>query len=1016
MKAGAKIMDVGIEFGNYRVIEHIGRGGMADVWSARDRRLGRTVAVKTIARNLRSDTSPVELFEHEARTIAALEHPHILPVYEFGDFEGQLYIVMRYVTGGSLEDVVEQGALPVNEVLRITRAVSDALGHAHSNHIVHLDIKPSNILLDSNQAPYLADFGLATMLGPEGRTQNPGSGTLMYMAPEQLTSESIDHRADIYSFCVTLYHLLAGQLPFDATTPLAFKQLQAFDQLPDIARSDVPEGVTEILRQGTAMDPAHRPADMATLLRLLEGVLASTASSAGFAGQRRVDSDTELGDLITSTQLAGGADAQARREAQDLYQRARRAWAYGQGRFLLGVTHFTLINDYYMYADRYGLELDDAGMQMLLRGALEYDHEIDFWWDRLADDSRRWVALHALRSENAPARLRALNRLATVTDSDPSTVPLQIAQAIEVETSEQTMMAGIKALEKRGSGAPGWRDVAFSPEIDRVLADQALTSPFPAIAERAARAVGRVRSIAALQVIADQQRVGARGALQALALIRDEAPSLPSVVSPQARFYAWMTNTWRRLSDQPMGLVWRALSAGIGAFIAIGINTYFTFRSGDIFNSDRWKLTVSIGLFCAVVYGALVLLTDELPSRLRGFWPWWARLIVSALFGLGIGAALWALWTYLYLSFTLDTNLALLAGAGAGIGYVASTMLALPGWAGLIVTAVATYLPLYATFTSNTPVLYYDYPDQIFSLTIPLAVIMAIGGFAPKLLHSLRVWLSRRPRKTVPLPMPQRVSELGVRAPLVLDPDATEISGRAEPVGPTPSQVAPRITKPMTAGSSLAPRPSRLTRPNLSAETSASAASDPLATEPPASSPLRPAPLRPTSRLRKSGETKAAPETPTAAASDDLLQTMTDAPSTPLKPAPLRPASSRLRKPADSAPESTTGTPSSAMPDDLLKTVTDAPSTASRPLRPAPLRISRPKQTGDADESDAATEAPTSAAPADALKTITDAPSAAPRPLRPAPLRPSRTKPTESDQESKPDDTAESSDVPPSES
>src|SRR5262249_29990279 len=152
----AQIMDVGVEFGNYRVIEHIGRGGMADVWSARDKRLSRTVAVKTIVRNLRSDSSPVELFEREAKTIAALEHPHILPVYEFGDFEGQLYIVMRYVTGGSLEDVVEQGPLPLNEVLRITRAVADALGHAHSNHVVHLDIKPSNILLDSNHAPYLA--------------------------------------------------------------------------------------------------------------------------------------------------------------------------------------------------------------------------------------------------------------------------------------------------------------------------------------------------------------------------------------------------------------------------------------------------------------------------------------------------------------------------------------------------------------------------------------------------------------------------------------------------------------------------------------------------------------------------------------------------------------------------------------------------------------------------------------------------------------------------------------------
>src|SRR5215510_14423664 len=121
-------MDVGVEFTHYKVIEHIGRGGMADVWSARDKRLNRTVAIKTIARDLsqESGADPIKLFEREAQTIDQLEHPHILPIYDFGEFEGQLYIVMRYVTGGSLEDVLERGPLPFNEVLRVGQAVSSA--------------------------------------------------------------------------------------------------------------------------------------------------------------------------------------------------------------------------------------------------------------------------------------------------------------------------------------------------------------------------------------------------------------------------------------------------------------------------------------------------------------------------------------------------------------------------------------------------------------------------------------------------------------------------------------------------------------------------------------------------------------------------------------------------------------------------------------------------------------------------------------------------------------------------
>ena len=660
-----------------------------------------------------------------------------------------------------------------------------------------------------------------------------------------------------------------------------------------------------------------------------------------------------------------------------------------------------------MYADRYGLELDDAGMQMLLRGALEYDHEIEFWWNKLGDDSRRWVALHALRSENSPARMRALHRLGTVADAEPPVIPLQVAQTLEAETNEQTLLAGIAALEARGSGASDWRDTAFTPEIDRVLSNMALTSPSPAVTERAARAVGRVRSIAALQVIADSQREGAPRALQALALIRDEAPSLPPLVSPQARLYAWLTNTWRRLSDRPMGLVWRTLSGGLGAFLAIGINTYFTFRSGDIFNSQRWKLTVSIGLLCAVVYGALVLTSDELPSRLRGFWPRWARILASALFGLAFGMALWSLWTYLYLEFPLDTNLALFAGAGAGLGYVASVALSLPAWLALIVTAIATYIPLYVSFQNYMPpVLYYDDPAQIFTLTIPLAIILALGGYAPRLLHNLRVLWSRRPRKPAPLPQPQRVSELGARAPLVLDPDATELSGGAEPAGVTPSRIAPRISQPGTSRPTLAPRPLRSTQVNEGGETQAApetpttaAPGDALKTITDAPRPLRPAPSR-SSRLRKPGDTSDVPttsETPTTAAPDDALKTITDAPR-PLRPAPLRP--SRLKKPSESPEKTETSTP--LAPDDALKTITDAP----RPLRPAPRPASKPKTEG-ADETPATTETPTTAAADDLMKTITEPP----RPLRPAPLRPG-SKPKTDDVEPKAPETPPSEDKP----
>ena len=124
----------------YTVIEHVGRGGMADVWSARDQRLRRMVAIKTIARNLSPDIDPVALFEREARTIAQMEHPHILPIYDFGEFEGSLYIVMRYMTGGSLEDVLSHGPMDYADVLQMGQAVAQAMDYAHSNNVIHLDL------------------------------------------------------------------------------------------------------------------------------------------------------------------------------------------------------------------------------------------------------------------------------------------------------------------------------------------------------------------------------------------------------------------------------------------------------------------------------------------------------------------------------------------------------------------------------------------------------------------------------------------------------------------------------------------------------------------------------------------------------------------------------------------------------------------------------------------------------------------------------------------------------------
>ncbi|HYO88446.1 MAG TPA: serine/threonine-protein kinase [Candidatus Limnocylindrales bacterium] len=873
-------MDVGSDFSHYRVIEHIGRGGMADVWSARDTRLSRTVAVKTIARDLSQDLDPIKLFEREAQTIAALEHPHILPIYEFGEYEGQLFIVMRYVSGGSLEDVIEAGPLPVDETLRITRAVGQALGYAHASSVIHLDLKPSNILLDSYRSPYLADFGLATMLGPEGRAANPGSGTLLYMAPEQVTADVLDRRADIYSFAILVFHMLTGQLPFDAAYPLALKQLQQNEELPDVRslRPGLPEALNEVLRRASKLELAERTNSMDEVIAGIDRVLmsgrvpisldtttgrASATASAGrttsafdqmisgpldglisgpidglITGPLASPTEAEtrsldalitgpLNDLITTRPLPSTKESEtapldalitgpidgliskpvpsmrggdidslitgpidglvsrkaagsgnidslitgpidglvsrpmplmspeelARREALDIYQKARRAYARGQGRFLLGVTDYILIASDYAQAEQFGLELDDAGLQMLLRGALEYDYELDFWWGKLDDDARRWTALHALRGENAAARERALLRLAGVPDAEPPIIPKQVAQALQVEPNRAARKAALDVLAARAPKQSRWQDAVYSPEIDAVLADQALDTDAVDVAALAAQTIGRIRSAAAVAPLAQAQQRGDRGALRALALVRDQAGSLPGSVSSTARIYAWLNNTGRRLADKPMTAVWRFIWAFTGAFLGFAYYAWVGLTSSpgwQVLIVQIYAKTVTTGLTIAFFTAIRVILADELWQRLRGFWPAWIRTLLAGLMGFLMGTIMWGAFTAVLLEGTVEWGVCALGGLGIGIAYALMNLFRMPGWLSTLVTFLGLFVPaalLWAAFINGqvpVPLIYLGTDDNnIITWLVPTLLLTALGVNAQALARDVRGLLRR---------------------------------------------------------------------------------------------------------------------------------------------------------------------------------------------------------------------------------------------------------------------------------
>ncbi len=250
----------------YRLDELLATGGMGAVWRATDLRLDRTVAVKVLSAGLAGDADFVERFRGEARTMAALHHPNIVSVYDHGEDGGDVYLVMEYVAGKPLSQVLEErGRLPADETLRIVAQAATALQVAHDAGIVHRDVKPSNLLIETEGTVRLADFGVARSAATAGLTGTQKiMGTVQYMAPEQAMGQGVTPAADIYALGAVAYHCLAGQAPFGGQTPVEVA-LHHVQDVPPPLPPDVPATTRMLVERAMAKDPLRRFASAAAL-------------------------------------------------------------------------------------------------------------------------------------------------------------------------------------------------------------------------------------------------------------------------------------------------------------------------------------------------------------------------------------------------------------------------------------------------------------------------------------------------------------------------------------------------------------------------------------------------------------------------------------------------------------------------------------------------------------------------------------------------------------------------------
>ncbi len=254
---------IGTRLGQYEIIEEIGKGGMATVYRAYQPSADRFVAVKVIHRAISADPVSLERFQREARLVTKLEHPHLLPIYDYDGANDPPYIVMRYLESGTLKDVLERGALPQAEIVYMLRQVASAMDYAHRRGVIHRDIKPSNIMLDSEGNAFLTDFGIARMIEAGQNVTQSGYavGTPGYMSPEQgMGSDKIDHRADIYSLGVMTFQMLSGELPYSAETPLGVIFKHISDPIPYVTQFAplLPTSVNSVVAKAMSKRPEDR--------------------------------------------------------------------------------------------------------------------------------------------------------------------------------------------------------------------------------------------------------------------------------------------------------------------------------------------------------------------------------------------------------------------------------------------------------------------------------------------------------------------------------------------------------------------------------------------------------------------------------------------------------------------------------------------------------------------------------------------------------------------------------------
>jgi serine/threonine protein kinase len=610
----------------YQLLEKIGHGGEAEVWSAWDTQTGRVVAIK-IVRHSSSAFSYLSSmqFLREAQIIRRLRHPHIVPLYDFGEMTSLRFLVSRYMVGGSVADLLKRGPIPAREVTKIAGVLASTLDYLHLNAVVHRDLKPGNVLLDSQHSPYLTDFGLAREI-PLGSTVplHTPEGTLPYMSPEQYRGEQLTFQSDFYSLGVLLFEMLTGKLPLDGKIMLALHQTENHQAIPDprLINPTLPEGLQPILAKLTAVRANERPLTAMESVRHLSGVL----------GEPIADSV----DLRLLAESSADADHYAQHsDGLYLLANARPRWLPG------GMYPFTLTS--FTYAGAAAIKMPDSPvlqdsqvLQMLLYGGLKFqsisDMYLDLWWECLSETRRAEVCWELLREPLDATDSAALTSILQFTarlrrasaQRLPTDIEFRLQDLVRREQPEVSETALTLLMQWHRPTVVGtqWHDRP-SP-VDSLLAEMT-EHPTP-LGAAALRAITEARSASAIRRLIDPR--DPKRTSELLANVWRIARSLPPTVPFWIRL-----RVLDRLAMEQMTARWPNLAAmygsiALGCCVGLAAIIYLTHNSPDFAGASRILNMLGNGLLFGVQIGAGCFVAWWFASRL---------LIVHAVVRIALG-------------------------------------------------------------------------------------------------------------------------------------------------------------------------------------------------------------------------------------------------------------------------------------------------------------------------------------------------------------------------------------------